>query len=429
VPVTLERLTQEELLALARELNDTYGQFREAGLALDLTRGKPSPSQLALADTLDTGDAGTGSFIATDGTDTRNYGGLDGLAEARALGAELLGVRPDEVIAGGNSSLTLMYLYLLNAWLYGPAGPGSAWRDGGTTRFLCPVPGYDRHFAILEDLGIDMVNVRMTPDGPDMDQVESLVRDDPTLKGLWCVPKYSNPGGQTYSDSTVERLGRLGTIAGPHFRIMCDNAYAVHDLDDTPHELENIMDACRAQGTDDSLVLFASTSKVTRAGAGISFVAGSPVNLTAFRARLQTLTIGPDKISQLRHVRFLRDLDGVRAHMRKHAAILRPKFDLVQRRLSEALDGKGMGRWSAPRGGYFVSFDALPGLAGRIISLAEDAGVKLTPAGATFPYGRDPDDSNIRLAPTFPDLDDLDQAMRVFTVCVQLATVTQRLSG
>ena len=425
--VTLDRLTHDELLAQARELNDTYGQFREAGLSLDLTRGKPSSSQLALADTLDTGDAVDSGFIAADGTDTRNYGGLDGLTEARALGAGLLGVRADEVIAGGNSSLTLMYLYLMNAWLYGPAGPGSAWKDSGTARFLCPVPGYDRHFTILEDLGIEMVNVRMTVDGPDMDQVESLIREDPTIKGMWCVPKYSNPGGETYSVATVERLARLGTFAAPHFRIMCDNAYAVHDLDDTPPELDNVMDACRAQGTDDSLVLFASTSKVTRAGAGISFMAGSPVNLAAFRARLQALTIGPDKVTQLRHVRFLQDADGVRAHMQKHAEILRPKFELVQRRLSGALEGKGMGRWSTPRGGYFVSFDSLPGLAGRIISLAEDAGVKLTPAGATFPYRRDPDNTNIRLAPTFPDLSDLDQAMRVFTVCVELASVTQRL--
>ena len=425
--VTLDRLTHDELLALSRDLNYEYGQFREAGLTLDLTRGKPSPSQLALADALDTGDAAKG-FIAGDGTDTRNYGGLDGLPEARALGAELLGVRADEVIAGGNSSLTLMYLYLMHARLYGPAGPGSAWRDSGTTRFLCPVPGYDRHFAILKDLGIEMVTVPMTDEGPDMDQVESLVREDPTIKGIWCVPKYSNPGGQTYSAATVARLARLGAVAGPYFRIMCDNAYAVHDLDDTPPQLDNIMDACRAQGTHDSLVLFASTSKVTRAGAGISFMAGSPVNLSAFRARLQSLTIGPDKVNQLRHVRFLRDLEGVREHMRKHAEILRPKFDLVQRRLSDALDGKGMGRWSTPRGGYFVSFDSLPGLASRIISLAEDAGVKLTPAGATFPHGRDPGDTNIRLAPTFPELADLDQAMRVFTVCVQLASVTQRLA-
>ncbi|MDA1095165.1 MAG: aminotransferase class I/II-fold pyridoxal phosphate-dependent enzyme [Acidobacteria bacterium] len=426
--VTLDRLTHDELLALSRDLNYEYGQFREAGLTLDLTRGKPSPSQLALADALDTGDAATG-FIAGDGTDTRNYGGLDGLPEARALGAELLGVRADEVIAGGNSSLTLMYLYLMHARLYGPAGPGSAWRDSGTTRFLCPVPGYDRHFAILKDLGIEMVTVPMTDEGPDMDQVESLIREDPTIKGIWCVPKYSNPGGQTYSVATVQRLARLGAVAGPHFRIMWDNAYAVHDLDDTPPQLDNIMDACRAQGTHDSPVLFASTSKVTRAGAGISFMAGSPVNLTAFRARLQSLTIGPDKVNQLRHVRFLRDLEGVRGHMRKHAEILRPKFDLVQRRLSEALDDKGMGRWSTPRGGYFVSFDSLPGLASRIIGLAEDAGVKLTPAGATFPHGRDPEDTNIRLAPTFPDLADLDQAMRVFTVCVQLASVTQRLAA
>jgi DNA-binding transcriptional MocR family regulator len=289
------------------------------------------------------------------------------------------------------------------------------------------VPGYDRHFAILEDLGIEMVNVPTTPDGPDMTQVETRVQEDPTVRGLWCVPKYSNPGGETYSDDTVERLAKLGSMASPHFRIMWDNAYAVHDLDDAPPRLANLMDACRRQGTTDSLVLFGSTSKITRAGAGISFLAGSAINLDNFRNRLRVMTIGPDKINQLRHVQFLRDLDGIRAHMRKHAAILRPKFDLVQERLSNALAGTGMGSWTTPRGGYFVSFDALPGLASRIIRLAGEAGVKLTPAGATFPYRRDPNDTNIRLAPTFPNLADLDQALQVFLVCVQLASIRQRL--
>ncbi len=422
----LEDLTREELLARERELDAAYQAFQTAGLALDLTRGKPSPAQLDLSNDL----AGLeGGWHAANGTDTRNYGGLDGLAEARALGAELLGVHPDEVLAGGNSSLTLMYLYLLNAWVHGPAGHGSAWRDSETVRFLCPVPGYDRHFAILEDLGIEMLTVPMTDQGPDMDAVEAKLAADPTIKGIWCVPKYSNPTGQVYSDDTVERLAGLATIAGPHFRIMCDNAYAVHDLDDEPPILANVMDACRRRGTEDSLVLFGSTSKVTWAGAGLSWVAGSSSTLSNFRRRLQVSTIGPDKVSQLRHVRFLKNLDGVRAHMKRHAALLRPKFDLVVRHLEEALGGTGMGRWTNPRGGYFISFDARPGLASTIIALAAAAGVKLTPAGATFPYGKDPDDANIRLAPTFPELDELDRALQVFVVCVQLASVRQRLAA
>jgi len=424
--VRLDRLNRDQLLAAERELDATYQRFRDAGLALDLTRGKPSPAQLALSDTLDADDGG---FMSADGVDTRNYGGLDGLPEARALGGAILGVRPDEVIAGGNSSLTLMYLYLLNAWLYGPAEPGTAWRNGETTRFLCPVPGYDRHFAILEDLGIEMITVPMTADGPDMDQVEAKVREDPWIKGLWCVPKHSNPGGETYSDITVDRLARLATFADPHFRIMYDNAYAVHNLDDTTPPLANIMDACRRHGNEDSLAMFASTSKITRAGAGISFMAGSATTLRTFRQRLQVLTIGPDKVTQLRHVRFLRNMTGVQAHMRKQAAILRPKFELVQQRLSAQLEGRDMGTWSTPRGGYFTSFNALPGLATEIVRLAGDVGVKLTPAGATFPYRLDPNDANIRLAPSFPELTELDQAMQVFVVCVQLASIRRRLSA
>ena len=422
----LDRLDRDQLLARERDLDATYQGFRDTGLSLDLTRGKPSAAQLALSDALDTVEGGP---VTTDGTDTRNYGGIDGLPEARVLGAALLAVRPEEVIAGGNSSLTLMYLYLLHAWLYGPAGPGTAWRDMGAVRFLCPVPGYDRHFTILEDLGIEMVNVPMTEEGPDMDQAEARVRDDPAVKGIWCVPKYSNPGGQVYSDATVDRLGRLPSIAGPHFRIMCDNAYAVHDLYDDAPVLADVMDACRRHGTEDSLVLFGSTSKVTRAGAGIAFIGGASRTLGQFRKRMQVFTIGPDKVNQLRHVRFLRDLEGIKTHMRKHAAILRPKFELVLRRLSAALDGTGMGSWTSPRGGYFLSFDALPGLATEIIRLAADAGVKLTPAGATFPYRRDPDDTNIRLAPTFPELAALDQALQIFVVCVQLASVRSRLGA
>lgn len=421
----LEHLNREQLVARERELNVTYQQFRKARLSLDLTRGKPSTSQLTLSDELDTMEGG---FLTADGTDTRNYGGIDGLPEARALGAALLGVRPEEVIAGGNSSLTLMYLYLLNAWLHGPAGPGTAWHEANEVRFLCPVPGYDRHFTILEDLGIKMINVPMTTEGPDMEQVEARVREDPSIKGIWCVPKYSNPGGQVYSDLTVDRLGQLGTIANPNFRIMCDNAYAVHDLYDDAPQLSNIMDACRRHGTEDSLVLFGSTSKITRPGAGISFIAGSTATLDQFRKRMQVFTIGPNKINQLRHVRFLRNLDGIRAHMRNQARILRPKFELVLQHLSTALDGTGMGSWTSPRGGYFISFDALPGVAAEVIRLAGNAGLGLTPAGAAFPYRRDPKDAHIRLSPTFPEFDELDQAMRLFVVCVQLSSVRSRLT-
>ncbi len=421
----LDDLSRDALLARERELETSYKKFQAADLALDLTRGKPSPAQLDLSNDLLQLDDG---YQSANGTDARNYGGLDGLAEAKALGAELLGVQTDGILVGGNSSLTLMYLYLTNAWVHGPAGTGSAWREGDTVRFLCPVPGYDRHFAILEDLGIEMLPVPMTDAGPDMDAVENQVSADPTIKGIWCVPKYSNPTGQVYSDETVDRLAAVATKAGPHFRIMWDNAYAVHDLDDAPPVLANVMKACRRHGTEDSVVQFASTSKVTWAGAGLSWMAGSNATLAHFRKHLQVATIGPDKINQLRHVRFLKDVDGVRAHMRKHAAILRPKFEMVVHHLDSALADTGMGSWTNPRGGYFLSFDARPGLASAIIGLAADAGVKLTPAGATFPYGRDPRDANIRLAPTFPELGELDQAMQVFVVCVQLASVRQRLA-
>ena len=423
--VALYRLDSDALRSRERELDTEYKRFCAAGLSLDLTRGKPCPAQLTLADNLDTTEKG---FVTDAGTDTRNYGGVDGLPEARELGAALLGLRPDEVIAGGNSSLTLMYLYLLHAWLYGPAGPSTAWRDAGHARFLCPVPGYDRHFSILEDLGIEMINVSMGDEGPRMDEVEAKIRDDKSIRGIWCVPKYSNPGGQVYSDTTIDRLARIAKSAGPLFRVMCDNAYAVHDLDDDPPKLTNIMDTFRLHGSEDSLVLFGSTSKITRAGSGISFIAGSTATLNHFRKRMQVFTIGPDKVNQLRHVHFLRDLTGIRTHMRKHAEILRPKFKLVQDHLSHALEGAGMGKWTNPKGGYFLSFDTLPGLAKEIVRLAAGAGVKLTPAGATFPYRRDPDDVNIRLAPTFPELTDLDQAVQVFVLCVQLASIRQALN-
>ena len=338
-------ITSAELAAREQELAVRYAQLQEKGLRLDLTRGKPSPQQLALADGLD--GALAGNYRSPDGVDVRNYGGLDGLPAARQLGAMILGVPESDVIAGGNASLTFMYQYLLNAWLHGPLGPETAWRrEAGPTRFLCVVPGYDRHFTITESLGFEMLTVRMLEDGPDMDEVERLVAGDPSIKGIWCVPKYQNPTGHTFSDDTVRRLARLGTIAGPNFRIMWDNAYAVHDLYDDPPALLDIMDSCRAAGTVDSVVLFASTSKITRAGAGVAFMAASPGNLAQFKMHLGTQTIGPDKLNQLRHVRFLPDSRRCpRAHARprRHrapqvrtgAAVSRRRSD-GQRRLDAA---------------------------------------------------------------------------------------------
>ena len=414
------------MVAGERQLAARYAGLQARGLRLDLTRGKPSPEQLALADALD--DALDGDYLGPDGVDVRNYGGLDGLPGARRLGAVLLGVPESDVIAGGNASLTFMYQYLLNAWLRGPLGPETAWqRAGEGLKFLCVVPGYDRHFTITEALGFELVNVRMLADGPDMDEVERLVSSDPLIKGIWCVPKYQNPTGHTYSDAAVRRLARLGTIAGPHFRIMWDNAYAVHDLYDDPPVLLDILACCREAGTGDSVVVFGSTSKITRAGGGVAFLAASPGNLAQFRKHLAVQTIGPDKLNQLRHVRFLPDRAAIAALMRRHAAIMRPKFERVLRGLEEGLPG--IATWTRPRGGYFVSVDVPPGTAREVVRLAGAAGVKLTPAGATFPYGRDPDDANIRLAPTYPGLDEIERAMPVFVTAVRLADVRRRLSA
>lgn len=419
-------LSHEALAARERALSAEFESLKGAGLALDLTRGKPSPEQVALSDGLE--DVLGGDYRLADGTDARNYGGLLGIPEARRLGAELLGVRPEETIAGGNASLTFMHQYVLHAWLNGPLGPETDWqREPGPLKFLCVVPGYDRHFTITESLGFELVNVPLTGGGPDMDRVEALVADDPRIKGIWCVPKYSNPTGDVYSDEVVERFAHLARRAGPHFRILWDNAYAVHDFDDDPPVLANLMERCRAAGTEDSVVLFGSTSKITRAGAGVAFMAASPANLASFTRFLGVQTIGPDKINQLRHVRFLRDGDGIRAHMRRQAAIVRPKFERVLHHLEAGLVADGLASWSRPRGGYFLSVDAPEGLAAEIVRLAGEAGVKLTPAGATFPHGRDPRDSNIRLAPTYPSLDEIDRAMPVFVTAVALAAARQQL--
>ncbi len=423
--MNLENATKEELQTLEQKLAEKYQKYKDAALNLDLTRGKPGTAQLELADEME--GLLKDKLILEDGTDLRNYGGLDGIPAARKLGGEMLDLPETEVICGDHSSLSMMYLYMLHAFYQGSQGPNTAWAREGEVKYLAVVPGYDRHFSICEELGLRMISVDMLDDGPDMDAVEDLVRNDHMVKGMWCVPKYSNPTGNTYSEEVVERIAALGKISGSNFRVMWDNAYGVHDLFENPQQLANVMDFCRKYGTVDNLILTASTSKITYAGGGISFLGASKKNLEYFRKRLAVMSIGPNKLNQQRQVLFLKNLAGLLEHMRKHAEILRPKFAMVQKHLESELAGKGVGTWSNPKGGYFVSFDALPGLAQEIIRLAGEAGVKLTPAGATYPYSHDPNDKTIRLAPTFPSVEDLDQAMQIFVICVQLASIRQRL--
>lgn len=421
----LNNATPEQLRQWESELLSEYDNLKQQQLNLDLTRGKPSADQLSLSDALD--GILKGDYKAADGTDTRNYGGLDGIAEAKTLGAELLGVNDNEILVGGNSSLTLMYLAAQTAFNFGLNGKDSAWSNEAKVKFLCPVPGYDRHFSICEQLGIEMVNVPMLSDGPDMDVVEQLIKEDRSIRGMWCVPKYSNPTGIIYSDATVDRIAKLGTIASPDFRVFWDNAYAVHDLQSEFAELANVMEACRKHGTENSVLQFCSTSKITHAGAGISFMGASPSNLTAIKQVLGIQSIGPDKINQLRHLRFLPNKDAVLVHMQKHAELLRPRFACVLKNLEDGFGDSGLGSWEAPEGGYFVSFDCLPNVAKNAVELSAEAGVKLTPAGATFPYGNDPEDRNIRIAPSVPSVDELDVAMKVFVTCVKLASVQAKL--
>jgi len=423
----LEQMNLEQLQTEEKKLLSTHQQFQASALKLDLTRGKPSAEQLTLSEGME--GLLAGKMIHEDGTDLRNYGGADGIKEARQLGGDMLGLPAEEVMVGDHTSLTLMYLYLLHAFYHGVQGPDTAWAKEGQVKFICLVPGYDRHFTICEELGIEMIHVRLLEEGPDLDQIEALVQEDPKIKGIWCVPKYSNPTGHIYSSETVKRLAGLGRVAGTNFRVMWDNAYGVHDLDENPPELEKIMDHARAQGCEDSIIQVASTSKITFAGGGISFIGASSSNLNHFRKRLSVMTIGPNKLNQRRHMLFLQNLEGVKQLMKKHAKILGPKFKTVEKHLQEGLQGRGMGCWSTPRGGDFVSYDAPPGTATEIVRLAGEAGVKLTPAGATFPYRKDPEDANIRLAPTFPVLEEVDQAMKVFVNCVKLACVQQRLQN
>ncbi|MGL6160609.1 aminotransferase class I/II-fold pyridoxal phosphate-dependent enzyme [Microbulbifer sp.] len=419
----IDSARSDQLQEWESELSAQYQRICQHELNLDLTRGKPSADQLHLSDGLD--GILNGDYRAADGTDTRNYGGLEGLQCARELGADILQVPTEEVMAGGNSSLTLMYHAVLTGYLFGFAG-NTPWREMKSPKFLCPVPGYDRHFSICEQLGIGMVNVPMTATGPDMDAVEEQIRGDSEIIGIWCVPKFSNPTGVTYDKETVDRLAQLGQFANPGFRIFWDNAYAIHDLEHQVN-LPGIREATHENDTGDSVLQFASTSKVTHAGAGLAFVSASEANLASLKKQMQAMTIGPDKVNQLRHSRFFGEFTLLREHMQKHAQILKPKFECVQSQLEKAFADTDLGTWEEPKGGYFVSFNTRPGCAAAVIQLAADAGVKLTPAGATFPYGKDPEDRNIRIAPSFPPLEELDTAMSVFVLCVKLASVRKQL--
>lgn len=422
---SLSELSGEALADLRANLRREYETLKGRGLKLDMTRGKPAPEQLDLAADM-LALPGNRDTTAQDGTDARNYGNLQGLPETRALFAPMLGAPPEQVVVANNSSLALMHDVIVYAMLKGVPGGHGPWSNE-TVEFLCPVPGYDRHFAICETYGIRMIPIDMTGQGPDLYEVERAVAD-PAVKGIWCVPKYSNPSGESYSDETVKRLAAMKT-GTPDFRIFWDNAYAVHHLSEARPQLLNILDACAEAGNPDRAIVFASTSKVTIAGAGLALLASSPANVTWYLAQAGKRSIGPDKLNQLRHVRFLRDEAGIGAHMDKHRALIGPKFEAVARAFSERLSEHGVARWSRPEGGYFVSLDVADGTASTVVKLAGEAGIALTPAGATHPYGRDPHDRTLRIAPTYPKLAEVKAAAEAVALCTLLAACEKRAAG
>ena len=422
---TLTPTNPQQLVANLSQFEASYAAVKQRGLKLDMTRGKPSNEQLDLANELSS-VLTPSDYKAADGTDARNYGGLDGLPEMKAIFAELLETTPANLIVGGASSLTMMHDAVVRGLLHGVPDGQAPWSKS-KLKFLCPAPGYDRHFAICQHHGIEMINIELDANGPDMATVEKLVASDPSIKGMWCVPKYSNPTGETYSASVVERLAAMPTAA-PDFRLFWDNAYAVHDLYDTTDPLLEILAACVKAGHPNRPLEFASTSKISFAGAGVAVMATSAGNVADAKKHLGIQTIGPDKLNQLRHVRFFKNAAGVKQHMQKHAALLRPKFDAVTRSFERELGGTGLAAWTKPRGGYFVSLDTLDGCASEVVKLADEAGVKLTPAGATFPLGKDPRNRNIRVAPSLPPASQVETAMEVVTLCVKLASA-RKLKG
>ena len=416
-----KKLSEQERRKIKEELLQRYDEFRSRQITLDMTRGKPCSEQLDLSLGMLEGDIAN-AYLTQNGLDCRNYGGIDGIPAAKILFADYMGVETAELILGGNSSLNMMHDTILRAMVRGVTGDSPPWGQLPKVKFLCPSPGYDRHFFICEYLGIEMIPIDMQENGPAMDQIEALVASDETIKGIWCVPRYSNPTGVVYSDEVVERLANMKTRAAD-FRIFWDNAYAVHHLVDTPAQLKNILAACKQAGNPERAFMFGSTSKISFAGAGLAIMAGSQTNMQWVTNQMAFQTIGPDKLNQLRHTLFFKDMDGIQAHMKKHAAILKPKFDAVQSILENELKGKDIASWSKPQGGYFVSIDTLKGCAASVIKKAADAGVKLTPAGSAYPYKNDPLDRNIRIAPSFPPLDDIRAAMELVAICIQLVSL------
>ena len=416
-----KELSKEKLAELKAQLEKQYEDYKALGLKLDMSRGKPAPEQLDLSKEMLT-HCLDGDYISETGIDCRNYGVLDGIYEAKRLLMPMLGVGRYEIIIGGNSSLQLMYDTIARAMLLGVLGGRKPWSKYEHVKFLCPAPGYDRHFAICQSMGIEMITVPYLNDGPDMDMVEKLVSEDEEIKGIWCVPMYSNPEGITYSDEVVRRFANLSPKADD-FRIFWDNAYCVHHLTDTPDHVLNILEECKKSGKENMVFEFTSTSKISFPGGGLAAIGASEANIEFIKSQMTYQTIGYDKLNQLRHARFFKDFDGIKAQMAKHRAIIQPKFEVVLDTLEKEIAPCGIGAWHKPNGGYFISFNGLDGTAKRTVALCKEAGVVMTGAGATFPYGVDPQDRNIRIAPTFPSVDELKKAMEIFCVAAKLAAV------